>query len=59
MKAIIKKLWKDESAQGMSEYMLLLVIIVGILIIFKDKIRGIVQGKMDDLGGQIGGFNGN
>ncbi|MCB0377140.1 MAG: hypothetical protein KDD33_01480 [Bdellovibrionales bacterium] len=56
MKKAIAKLWKDESAQGATEYILMLVIVVGIAIIFKDKIKSIIQGKVDKLGNDIQGF---
>ncbi len=49
----LKKLWKDESAQGATEYILLLVVVVGLVVIFKDKIMAIVKGKVDQLGSDI------
>jgi len=51
-----KELWKDESAQGTTEYILMLVVVVAIAIAFKDKILGVVKAKVDDLGGKIQGF---
>ena len=54
----IKKLWSDESGQGATEYILLLVVVVGIAMIFKDRIRGAVEGKLSDLNSQIGSFSG-
>jgi hypothetical protein len=36
----LKALWKDESAQGATEYILLLVAIVALLAIFRDKLTG-------------------
>jgi Flp pilus assembly pilin Flp len=59
MKNTIQKLWKDESAQGATEYILMLVIVVGIAMLFKDKIMGIIRGKVDDLGNDIQGFSAN
>jgi len=59
MKKLMKKLWQDESAQGMSEYVLLIMVVVAILFIFRDKIKGIVSDKMDQVGSEIGGFSGN
>ncbi len=44
-----KKLWKDESGQGATEYILLLVVIVGIIIVFKEPIKNAVMGKVQDL----------
>ena len=59
MKNTILKLWKDESAQGATEYILMLVIVVGIAMLFKDKIKGIIDGKVEQLGTDIQGFSSN
>ena len=53
----LKKLWKDESAQGATEYILMLVIVVAIAVMFKDQIKGIIEGKVSKLGTDIQGFN--
>jgi Flp pilus assembly pilin Flp len=54
----LKAIWNDESAQGMAEYALLLVIIVAIAAAFRNKIAEAVNGKLDELKGSIGGFQG-
>jgi Flp pilus assembly pilin Flp len=59
MKNKIKSLWTDESAQGATEYILMLVIVVGIAMLFKGKIMDIIRGKVDDVGNDIQGFNAN
>ena len=51
-----KALWNDESAQGATEYILLLVVVVALLAMFKDKIMGMVSNKVGDLSNQIGQF---
>lgn len=56
MKKFLHTLWKDESAQGATEYILMLVIVVGIAMMFKEKIMGVIKGKVDQLEGQIDGF---
>jgi Flp pilus assembly pilin Flp len=56
MKKFLHTLWKDESAQGATEYILMLVIVVGIAMMFKDKIMKVIGGKVDQLEGQIDGF---
>lgn len=53
---LFRRLWKDESAQGATEYILLLVIVVAIAFIFKDRIRDMVSSKLEQLGGDIQGF---
>ena len=50
------KLWKDESGQGTAEYVLILVGVVGAAMIFRKEIKGILKGKLDDIGGEIKGF---
>lgn len=53
---LLKKIWKDESGQGATEYILLLVIVVAIALLFKDRISSIVSEKISELGGAIGSF---
>ena len=52
----LKKLWKDESAQGATEYILMLVVVVAIAMMFKDQIKGIISGKVSKLGNDINAF---
>jgi Flp pilus assembly pilin Flp len=54
--SLVKNLMKDESGQGATEYILLLVVVVAIALIFKDKLKSIVTEKMTALGTDIGGF---
>lgn len=56
MTSMMKNLWKDESGQGATEYILLLVVVVGLAFVFKDKIMAIVSGKLEELAGSIGEF---
>lgn len=59
MKKTLKSLWKDEAAQGTTEYILMLVIVVAIAFAFKGKILQIIGDKVDQVGGDISGFSGN
>ncbi len=59
IKSFAKRLWNDESAQGATEYILLLVVVVAVVMLFKDKIKGALTEKLSSLGSDIGGFNGN
>lgn len=52
----IHSLWYDESAQGATEYILMLVIVVGVAMLFKNSIMGIIKTKVDDLNESIQGF---
>lgn len=53
---MLKNLWNDESGQGATEYILLLVVVVGLALLFKDKIRETVTAKLAELNGSIQGF---
>lgn len=53
MKAFFKNLWKDESGQGATEYILILVVVAAIVFAFKGKIVGMIETKTDDLGGKL------
>ena len=57
--SLVKNLWNDESGQGATEYILLLVVVVAIALIFKDRIKTIVTDKLTALGTDIGGFGSN
>lgn len=59
IKKFANALWKDESAQGATEYILLLVAVVAVVLIFKERIRGIVEGMLGNLQGSINGAMGN
>ena len=57
IKSMALKLWRDESGQGTAEYVLILVGVVAVGFIFKDKIVAIVRGKMETLQGEIDAFS--
>jgi len=54
--ALAVNLWKDESGQGATEYILLLVVVVALAMVFKQRIMAIVQEKLTALAGDISGF---
>lgn len=56
IKKIFKNLLRDESGQGATEYILLLVVVVAIAMLFRDRITAIVTEKINQVGGAIGGF---
>jgi Flp pilus assembly pilin Flp len=53
----MKSLWKDESAQGATEYILLLVVVVSLAFIFKRQIIEAVNAKMGSISTEMGSFN--
>jgi Flp pilus assembly pilin Flp len=54
--AVVRGLWSDESAQGATEYILLLAIVVGLAVAFGGKIKGILASKMESISGAMDGF---
>ena len=58
LKSLAVRLWRDESGQGATEYILLLMVVVGLAIIFREKIAEAVKGKLGELEGMLGGFSG-
>lgn len=57
MKNFVKSLWKDESAQGATEYIMLLVVVVGLALLFKDRITEQVNRLIGELGSGLGKFS--
>lgn len=53
IKKTMQLLWKDESAQGATEYILILAVIVGLVMLFGDKIKGVLGGKIETLSSEI------
>ncbi len=47
----------NQSGQGMTEYILLVVVILAVAGIFKDQIIGAVRGKMNTVSGKINDFD--
>ena len=54
----IKNFWNDEEAQGMMEYILMAVAVVGIAMLVGPEIKKIVMGETEKLKGELEGFNG-
>jgi Flp pilus assembly pilin Flp len=57
-KSFSKKLRKSESGQGATEYILLLVVVVALVVLFKDKIKSTMDTKLGELQSSISGFKG-
>lgn len=54
--ALLRNLAKDESGQGATEYILLLVVVVALALMFRRQITDTLKEKLDELGSAIGGF---
>jgi Flp pilus assembly pilin Flp len=57
LKVLATKFVKDESAQGATEYILLLVAVVAMVVIFKNQIKEKMEGLLGKLSEQIDGFS--
>jgi Flp pilus assembly pilin Flp len=56
MKQFFKKIKQNESGQGIIEYILLLVVVVAIVMLFRERIETTISGKVNQVGGQIESF---
>ncbi|MEK6772654.1 MAG: Flp1 family type IVb pilin [Bdellovibrionota bacterium] len=59
MKKLTKKnrrLFSNEKGQGMVEYILLLVVVIGLVAIFKGRIIEVIKGKTDQVGSGMDSF---
>lgn len=53
-----KNLLKNKSGQGATEYILLLVVVVALVFMFKEKIKDTMSSKLETLSNDISGFTG-
>lgn len=56
LKKSLNEMWKDESAQGMVEYILILVAVVGFVMILRRRLKGSLEAGLSTVDGGIGGF---
>jgi Flp pilus assembly pilin Flp len=56
LKTKMKRIRNSQSGQGMTEYILLIVIVIAVAVVFKEPIKNAVKGKMESVGGEIQGF---
>jgi len=52
----LKSLWKDESAQGATEYILLLVAVVAVAFMFGPRLKDMVTAKMGEIENTVQGL---
>lgn len=57
VKSFFKRLWKEESGQGATEYILLLVVVVAVAMLFRDQIQEAVNDRLGQLRGQLDSFS--
>lgn len=45
----LKELWQDESGIGVVEMILILVVLIGLVLIFKDQLKTLVEGIFKEI----------
>jgi Flp pilus assembly pilin Flp len=58
LKSFSKKMLKSQSGQGATEYILLLVVVVALVLMFKTQIKSALDGKLTELNSSISNFKG-
>lgn len=54
MKSMVKAFWEDESGVGVVEMILILVVLIGLVLIFKKQLTNIVNGIFDTINSKVG-----
>ena len=54
MKNMVKAFWDDESGVGVVEMILILVVLIGLVLIFKRQLTNIVNGIFDTINSKVG-----
>ena len=52
-----KAIWHDESAQGATEYILILVAVVVVAFVMKERLMAFVKTRLDNLASGLDKFN--
>lgn len=52
LRKILKDFWKEEEAVGVVEIILILVVLIGLVIIFKDQLTGLVKSILSKITSQ-------
>ena len=55
LKKVFKRLWQDESGQGATEYILMIVVVVALVFIFRNNIQDYIKRATEEAGGKIEG----
>jgi len=58
VKNLLKNIWNDESGQGATEYILLIVVVIAAVAAFREPIIAAINEKMGTISGDITGFVG-
>ena len=53
VKNILKKLWQDESGQGATEYILIMVVLAVIIFAFREQLGELIAERTDQVSGKL------
>ncbi len=56
VKKNLKALWNDESAQGMVEYILILVAVIGFVMMIRTRLKGTLDTGLKNVDAGVGQF---
>lgn len=56
IKKNLKAMWNDESAQGMVEYILILVAVIGFVFLVRSRLKGSLETGLNNVDSSIGEF---
>jgi len=56
VKSFSKRLFKNQAGQGATEYILLLVVVVAVVMLFQKQIKSVLSDKISNLGSSISNF---
>lgn len=56
LKKNLKAMWNDESAQGMVEYILILVAVIGFVMLIRTRLKTTLNQGLDTVDAGVGGF---
>lgn len=54
MRAFFRDFWEDQSGMGVVEVILIIVVLIGLVIIFKNQITGVVNDIFEKIVSQAG-----
>ena len=56
LKNIMKRLGKEEKGMGVIEIVLIILVLVGLALVFKNQISGVANGGYDSIKSQVNSF---
>ena len=53
LKNTLKRLWQDESGQGATEYILIMVVLAVLIFAFKDRLGTLIEARTNDVSDKL------